>query len=56
MNFSDHQKQMDIYTHSKSGNLHQSDIDELKKHHQFIRDDEVDEKNINEWGVRMARR
>lgn len=36
--------------------INESDLSELKKVHQFVRNDEIDEMNKSDWKTRMARR
>jgi hypothetical protein len=40
----------------KSSDFQESDLEVLKEYHQFIRDDEFDENNKDDWKVRLARR
>jgi len=38
------------------GIMHPSDLSELQRVHQFVRDDQFDERNKGDWKIRMARR
>eukprot|EP00597_Dinobryon_sp_UTEXLB2267_P016995 CAMPEP_0201114764 /NCGR_PEP_ID=MMETSP0812-20130820/78574_1 /ASSEMBLY_ACC=CAM_ASM_000668 /TAXON_ID=98059 /ORGANISM="Dinobryon sp., Strain UTEXLB2267" /LENGTH=150 /DNA_ID=CAMNT_0047378431 /DNA_START=1636 /DNA_END=2085 /DNA_ORIENTATION=- len=38
------------------GIIHPSDLSELQSVHQFVRDEQYDERNKGDWKIRMARR
>lgn len=53
----DHQRLMDVYQKNYSRGIPASDLETLKRKHEFVRDDEKDQEKIStEWEVRMARR
>jgi protein FRA10AC1 len=53
----DHKRLMGVYEKSRSRDITVSDLETLKRKHEFVRDDERDEEKMSsDWEVRMARK
>ena len=54
--FEEHQQLMRIFSKSRAKIACPDDVKSIIKTHEFVRDDDKDEANANNWEVRMARK